>query len=126
MSNKLYKEFVNWLERINQSEEISADLSAFYFGIFETEKEFVVQLSGAKTYLPDDEDWSCEQDFVPAEKYFELDNNLPKKDWQEVLQIAVDLLNEFIKSENFSQSFLAQAKAVAVGFHGGDLIKVKY
>jgi hypothetical protein len=125
MSNDLYKRFVSWIERINQSDEIPANLCAFNFGLFESEKGYLMYLIGAESYDETDDDWAVEENFAPTEKYFELGVDTSDKRWQEIEELAASLLSEFIKSETFQQSFLSKAEFITVGFDDGDLTRVK-
>jgi hypothetical protein len=125
MSNELYLKFIRWIERINQSEAIPADLSAFNFGLLETEKGFSVYLIGAKTYDATNDDWACAEDFVPKEKYLELSDEFAGENWQTVETKFIKLLERYVNSADFSQTFLAKAEAITCGFDDGELFKIK-
>jgi hypothetical protein len=122
---ELYEEFVEWLERINQLEEISADLSAFNLGLFETSDGYSAYITGANIYDAEDDDWRCEQDFVPKEKYFPFPRFFKSKHWSEILQLAINFVSRFMNSTNFETSFLSKVEAITVSFDDGDVHRVK-
>lgn len=126
MSNT-YNAFVEWLTRIEQLDLPPKDIIAFNFGIFENANGFyTTNLSGSRSFDPDDGDWACTGDYAPTEKYLDLpEYTSAEKDWQEVLVDVVDLVDQYARSPQFSTSFLANATAITVGFEDGDLERVK-
>lgn len=83
-------------------------------------------LIGSKKYDSEDEDWACNIDYEPKEKYFDLyDNELNNSDWEFVLNYAVMLIENFIKTEDYKSSFLEKAKHITTGFDDGNLTKIK-
>ena len=125
MSNSIYLEFRDWLNRINQSEVIPADLSAFNFGLFQTPNGYSIYLIGSTIFTEDNDDWAGEEDFAPREKYFELPSNFKDKNWKELEDFVKELVIDFINSEDFQKTFLARTVAITVGFDDGDLIRIK-
>ena len=123
MSNELFIKFIEWIERINQAENISEDLSAFNFGLFQDEENYTIYLIGAKSFDESNDDWAIKEDFVPREKYFKLE--LENKNWQEAELVVIELLNKFKQTKNFDKSFLANAKYITVGFDDGELTRIK-
>ena len=125
MNERTYEAFVDWLRRANQLSPPPEEIAAYYFGLFESEGGYMAYLNGSREYDPDDDDWACHGDYVPAEKYFELrDSFAAGTDWREVQRGMVKLVRRFIESPDSSGSFLAGASAVAVGFDDGDLERV--
>jgi hypothetical protein len=126
MTNRVYKDFLSWLERINQSNPPPEDIVAFNFGLFESTDGYSVYLVGARKYDLNDDDWACCQDYVPLEKYFPLPASFTGgKNWQEIHGDVVSLAKQYLKSPEFASSFLAAASAITVGFDDGDLEAVK-
>ena len=126
LSMNLKSQFKEWIENINSNEEIENNIKAFNFGLFETENGCTMYLIGAKEYNEKDDDWATVIDFEPTEKYFEIDKSIIKdKDWGEVLKLSTDLVNDYVQSQSFENSFLKNAEAITVGFDDGDLIRIK-
>lgn len=118
--------FHEWLETMNETEQIDQSIVAFNFGLFESEEGFEMYLSGSKNFDEDDEDWAANMDFEPKEKYFSFGNEFLKdRDWQDILKYSENLVQTYIASEEFKTSVFAQAKGIAVGFDDGDLIIIK-
>jgi hypothetical protein len=125
MDERTYEEFAAWLRRVAGSSPPPAGIAAYNFGLFESKDGYVAYLTGSREYDPEDDDWACRQDFVPAEKYFDLRDAFDAgAAWGEVLQIVVGMVKRFVESPEFSGSFLSGASAVTVGFDDGDLERV--
>jgi len=125
MNERAYAEFADWLKRVSQSSLPPTGIAAYYLGIFETERGYVAHLSGSREYDPADDDWACREDYVPAEKYFELRESFTLgTDWREVQRVLGSFVKRFIETPSSSGSFLADGSVVAVGFDDGDLARV--
>ncbi len=120
---KLQDRFNLWIEGINNSEEISDEIIAFNFGLIETEIGYSMYLIGSEEYEADDDDWACEVDFEPEDKYFDL--KVETDDWEYVQSTSEKLIRNFIASESYQNSFLFKADAITTGFDDGDLTKLK-
>ena len=124
--NIMYKSFVEWLERVRENSPPSASIVAYNFGIFESTDGYIVYLSGSHSFDPGDDDWTCNRDYIPTEKYFHLPASFSKnKNWQEIQQNVVGLVKEFLASPEFAESFLRSSIAITVGFDDGEIERVK-
>ena len=120
------KEFNSWIEGINKADTPTEDIIAYWFGLFETANGYTMYLIGSKDFDENDDDWACNNDFEPKSKYFDLPSNYVKgKNWQSVLNDSISLVNQFLKSEEFDNSILKNASAIAIGFDDGDLHRIK-
>ena len=118
--------FKDWVEEISANETISSNITAFNFGIFETENGYSLYLIGSENYDENDDDWATEVDFEPSHKYFEIDPLITKgKSWEQVLKLSNDVVSRYVKSDSFKSSILKNAKAITIGFDEGDLIRIK-
>jgi hypothetical protein len=115
--------FNKWLEKIIQTEKPGDEVIAYYFGIFEASDGFKIYLIGSAQFDEEDSDWACNLSFEPIEKYLILD--YVNADCQAVLEDVKLLINNFIQSSVFKNSFLYYAKAIATGFDNGDLFRIK-
>ncbi|MFK7813122.1 MAG: hypothetical protein AB8B59_11545 [Maribacter sp.] len=122
----LETKFNSWLEQINQEENPKTDIIAFYFGLFEKPNGFSMYLIGSKEYYDDDDDWACNNDFEPENKYMEFPTEFSEgKGWEEILNAAKKLIKDYTESDNFLNSIFKNAKAIVTGFDDGDLILIK-
>lgn len=65
-------------------------------------------------------------DYTPKNTYLGLpEKEFKGKEWEEVQDLIEKKIKEFIKTDDFKNSFLGSAKVIAVGFDGGDLIRIK-
>jgi hypothetical protein len=115
--------FEEWISQIINTEKPSNKIIGYYFGLFETDgKEYMMYLLGSKVFDVDD-DWACNNDFEPKEKYL----HLPQYNgfgWEDVLTQTVKILQEFITTDIYKSSFFAKAQGISTGFDGGDLTQL--
>ena len=118
--------FSDWIEQINSSENPNSDIIAFYFGLFEKPNGFSMYLVGSKEYHAEDDDWACNTDFEPENKYLEFPEACSKeKNWEDILNVAKSLITKYSESNDFKNSIFKNAKAIATGFDDGDLILIE-
>ena len=80
--DQLFERFSNWLMANNEGTLPDSEIVALNFGIFQTKKSYSIYLIGSKSYDPNDDDWACNEDFVPSMKYFEFEKHETiGKDW---------------------------------------------
>lgn len=119
-------EFNNWISDINSHENPSKDIIAFWFGLFETENGFTMYLIGSKEFAENDDDWTCNEDFEPKDKYLNLPNeSTTGRNFENVLEDSIDILRAFLESNDFKTSIFSSSIAIAIGFDDGDLIRIK-
>ena len=114
-----------WIKTIIATEHPSKKIIGYYFGIFELEsKQYNLYLIGSEEFDKEHDDWACNDDFEPKEKYL----SLPQYDnleWEKVLDNIVTELCEFSKTDIYKSSFFSKAQGVAVGFDDGNLYLIK-
>ena len=110
-------EFQAWIESIKDS----PSLKAINIGLFQSQGNYTAYLVGSNKYDPDNDDWACNEDFVPSNKYLML--NLEAMEWQTVQQHVIDAVLEILNSGQ--QTILNCAPNITVGFDDGDLERVK-
>jgi hypothetical protein len=125
MGERTYEEFANWFRRVNRSSPPPEGIAEFYVGLFESEGGYMAYLTGSSKFDPDDDGWVGREDYVPAEKYFEMHEGFPTgTDWRKVQRDVVGLVKRFIESPDSADSFLARASGVVVGFDDGEVERV--
>jgi len=117
------KIFNNWLDKILSTEKPNTDIIAFYFGILETTSGYETYLIGSKEFDEEDDDWACNTDFVPKDKYLKLGQT--DAEWENILANVKHYIKNYIQTSNYKNSFLDKAKAIATGFDDGDIFRIK-
>ncbi len=117
------QKFNYWLDQIIRSEKPGNEVVAYWFGIFETDQGYETSLTGSKTYDEHDDDWACNIDFAPADKYLLLGQ--PGREWEDILDDVKGYLIEYFKTETFRNSFLNNSQVIACGFEDGDIYRLK-
>jgi hypothetical protein len=119
--------FQSWITDIIENERPSESLIAYNFGIFESDKGYIMYLVGSNTYDKNDDGWTAGfGDYTPKDRYLKLPGdefkNLDSEGVQEKIEKTI---KEFLKTEAFKNSFLNKAKAITTGFDDGDLVRLK-
>ena len=113
----------SWLFANDQ--EVPDDIVALHIGIFEGEGCFTLYLIGSKTYDPNDDDWACNEDFIPDEKYYEVPLcYLADSDWKAFQHLVKTIVEEYLAENAADEDSIFCHRIVTVGFDDGDLIKV--
>jgi hypothetical protein len=126
-SNDIQTQFNNWINKIINNDSPDSSIIAINFGIFESEKGYKVYLAGFENYDKDGDDWATGLgDFSPKDLYFQIpEKEYKDSDWQAILDKVVDLINKFMSTDFYKDSFLDKAIVISTGFDDGDLIKIK-
>lgn len=121
-----HHQFECWIDRISQAETPDETIIAYNFGLFETTKGYTIYLIGTKEFDELDEDWATTVDFQPKEKYLELNPiEVKHQQWQQILELAKNMIKNYLNSENFENSILKNAKAITTGFDDGNLTRLR-
>lgn len=119
-SNTLKTVIKDWLIEIDKTDKLPTDIIALSFNLFEP---FGLELVGSTWYDKEDEDWACEEAFIPTQRIcpnFYVSENFG---WEKVLEIVTQILKELVFE--LSSIKLLKVKHIAVGFVDGDLITIK-
>lgn len=110
-----------WLESLNETETIPKSIEAMNFGIFESDDEFTIYLSGSNSFDEKDDDWANKVDYEPKYKCQGLGKSSKKNNWEVILKKVKESLEiELSKNQIFSP-----IKHLTVGFDDGELLKLK-
>ena len=116
---KLKTSVKEWLIAL-EKEQLPDNIKALNFGLYEP---YGMEVIGAKKYDAEDDDWACEEDFVPEQRecpYFEIDESI---EWEKVLEIATSILQELV--EELNDNKLLKIEHITTGFCDGDLVIIK-
>ena len=114
-----------WINRIDAKEQIPQSIKAFNFGIIETENDYQTYLVGTKNYDLENDDWACEEDFTPTERYLSLGTDSKKWNWEEIQSIVKTGIEKFIETRILPLTFVHKAEYLTTGFDDGDLKRIK-
>lgn len=114
---KIIKE---WILRIENDEILPDNIEALNFGLFEP---YGIELIGAKEYDAEDDDWACEEDFIPKERQCDELNIDNECNWEIVLNEMQMILKELV--DELKELPLLNVNHITTGFCDGDLIVVK-
>lgn len=100
MNTLLKKILRDWILLISKEDtEINLDIIiAINFGLFETSKGYNVYAIGSKEYDVEDDEWACNEDYVPNNKYCQL-SDMDNLNWEEIQKEIVEALSQIIKEE---------------------------
>ena len=115
---------VDWLRRILVAEAPPPDVVAFNVGLIETENGYAAYLIGSRSFDPGDDDWACNEDFSPTERYCEIGAGCSDETWEAVRDRVAEELGKFLSTPEAQNSFLGRAKAVTIGFDEGELLRI--
>ena len=114
-----------WILRVENQDPPSKEIKAFNFGLLETENGYSSYLIGTKTYSEIDDDWACDEDYTPSERYLNIPKENMPSGWAELQETFAQELIGIINSEELKSSFLSTAEFITTGFDDGELTKVK-
>jgi len=114
-----------WINRIDDKEQIPQSVKAFNFGILETESDYQTYLVGTKSYDTNNDDWACEEDFTPKERYLSLGTDSKKWNWEEIRSIVKTGIEQFIETRISPLTFVHKAEYLTTGFDDGELKRIK-
>ena len=115
-------DFSRWLDS-QLNVEIPAEVIAFNINVYES--PFIVEIVGSNEFDAEDEDWACNEDWVPRVRSIEVSNEFFGNSWEVAEQNIVKMARSFFRSSYINASKLKQAKAFAVGFVDGNLNLIK-
>lgn len=114
-----------WINRIDDKEQIPKSIKAYNFGIIETENDYQTYLIGTNNYNTENDNWACEEDFVPQEKYLSLGKDSKKWNWKEIQSIVKNGIEQYIETRISPLTFVHNAEYLATGFDDGELRKIE-
>jgi len=114
-----FKNVEEWLLHIADTERPQKPITAFHFGLFEGEDDYILFLTGMNTYELSKNYSENRIDFEPEEMYFPL----PKGEYKdlnrtEVLNRLTAQLKKFTTTEKFKHSFLKEANSIRTDWEG--------
>lgn len=126
LSRKFENILKGWIKEIANEEIVPENTQALNFGIFESENGYTVYLTGSMEYDIEDDDWACNEDFVPNNRYLEFnEEEISNLDWEDFQNLMVESLKNIIDSKEISEYKILNIDNITTGFDDGELVKVK-
>lgn len=116
----------DWIKKIENENPPPASIAALNFGMLQSDKGYMVYVTGAELYDADDDDWAGEIDYQPSRqnKYVTLPRELTAGlKWRGVLDLVANTLKEIAGAQ--PDRLLFNGRALTASFDDGDLIMVK-
>ena len=111
-----FKTVEEWLSNVCDENRPIKPNDAFRVGLFESADDYIVFIVGLNTHGPK-EHLITDIDFEPSNMYFRLpENEYQNLTRQELLNKLGAQLFDFIKTDKFRNSFLAEAKSITADF----------
>ena len=89
------KQIEDWLLELSHNEVITENIVALNFGIFESENGYCVFLIVSESYEVDDDNWACDVNYGPGDKYLIIEGVDVDLDMflYEVITILLDIIS---------------------------------
>jgi len=113
------EEITTWLNSIKERPAIKA----INIGLFEESGGYCAYLVGSNSYDENDDDWACNEDFIPTNKYVKLLNS-NSMNWEKVQERVISSIQSYILNTQES-SVLKNIEVITVGFDDAELERVK-
>lgn len=129
--NKYKISFKDWLEKLVKTEPVPNEIKGLYFGLFEQNNGAVLYIAGSERNYEEDDDWACDPDYWPDERYLDFKDlneisetikQLNIKMWKFVLATTMVIIKDYFQLyyEDFNKLVNNQTLFIGVGFDDGD------
>jgi hypothetical protein len=112
------KDFFVWLDG-QLDGEIPSQVIAFNINIYES--PFIIEIVGSNEFDPQDEDWACNENWVPKQRKISVSDSLFGASWQNAQVNLITMAKQYLQSDSKNAHKLKSAKAFAIGFINGNL-----
>jgi len=107
-----------WVKQIKER----PDVVALNIGLFQSENGYQAYITGSNEYDPEDDDWACNEDFVPTIKYIDLPCS-HAVNWEVLQSDVVNIITGLLSSN--TATILNHVPNITVGFDDAELVRVK-
>ncbi len=116
--------FEKWLTEIGSSKNFSQEIKALNFGLFEIENGYGIYLIGSKEYDENNGDWATNEDFVPKNKYYYIEQS-EKQEWEEFQKDTRKRILDYLDSKKEDGLIFNRVRHITIGFDDGNLNLIK-
>lgn len=114
--------FITWLD--SQLDECDND-SVVAFNINLYESPYQLELIGSYEFDPEDDDWACNEDWVPENRIIEVSNHLFGSSWEDAQNKILNFAKSYLLTGSNNVSKIKRAEAFSIGFVDGELMYIK-
>lgn len=115
-----------WFFKLCDTEKPKKDVIAYNFSLFQTDNCYAIHLVDSIQYEKNDRDTARKNEPDASVSYYPLSKSeYEALEWKQVLNKIKSQLDEFVKTERFKNSSLAEAKIITMRFDDGDLLSLK-
>ncbi len=112
------KDFLAWLDG-QLNEDIPARIIAFNINIYES--PFIIEIVGSNEFDPENEDWACNENWVPRQRKISVSGSLFGATWENAQANLIAMAKQYLHSGSKNATKLKSARAFAIGFVDGNL-----
>jgi hypothetical protein len=112
------KDFIAWLDQ-QLNMEIPDNIVAYNINLYES--PFKIEIVGSCEFDREDEDWACNEDWVPETRMISVSNKLYGASWEEAEGNLISMARSYLTNTTKNGIKLKEAKAFALGFVDGNL-----
>lgn len=116
------RSFIDWLDR-QLNENIPDQIVAFNINIYES--PFNIEIVGSSEFDAEDEDWACNEDWLPESRVIPVSTSVFGNSWEEAQENILAMAKLYFQSNSKNAHKLKAAKGFAVGFVDGNLCYVQ-
>ncbi|MGL4108941.1 hypothetical protein [Clostridium sp. LP20] len=114
---------LEWIKKVDEKDKVQDDIEGLNFGLYESSKGYCMYLIGAKFYDEEDDDWACNEDFRPIDKYLKALPINKEISYAGVIDSVVKIIKNIIKENSYLDLF--KVKHITTGFDNGELYIIK-
>jgi len=114
-----------WLKKLNAIEPPPPEIIGYNFGLFELENGYSIYLIGAKKYSKYDDDWACNEDYSPKERYLKIPIEYDFEDYNDALITIKRTIEAVLSDGTMDETFIKKAEYITIGFDDSDLLEVE-
>lgn len=114
---------LEWVRKIDKTDKVQDDIEGLNFGLYESSKGYCMYLIGAKFYDEEDDDWACDEDFRPTDKYLKALPISNEINCAEVIDSVIKIIKDIIYENCYIDLF--RVKHITTGFDNGELYIIK-
>ncbi|HEY8928698.1 MAG TPA: hypothetical protein VIM55_05890 [Mucilaginibacter sp.] len=118
--------FSDWIKKVETENPPGPEIVAINFGMLQSDKGYMVYITGAEVYDANDDDWAGEIDYQPirVNKYFLLSRDATKGlKWAKVLELVAETLKQL--AEQDPDRLLFANRVITAGFDDSKLTVIK-
>ena len=116
------KDFIEWIDG-QLNDDLPSQIVAFNINIYES--PFKIEMIGSSEFDTEDEDWACNEDWVPENRSVSVAGSIFGDSWEVAQGNILAMAKLYLTSSSKNVFKIKAAKAFSVGFVEGNLSYVQ-